>query len=137
MIFLTFITTGCLLFFQIPWKQDNVETDAAVVIPVPEPMCGAIVIGQELILYHNGNTSVAVAPPIIKVSSYQKCLTGRNVALRFTFSKNCLTLVSSKAPLFVTPKLIPMDRDICWEIWQDGFLCCSLKKRRKWMALSL
>lgn len=38
-----------------------------MVIPVPEPLCGAIIIGQELILYHNGNTSIAVAPPIIKV----------------------------------------------------------------------
>ncbi len=40
-----------------------------MVIPVPEPLGGAIIIGQELILYHNGNTSVAVAPPIIKVTN--------------------------------------------------------------------
>ncbi|KAE8747775.1 hypothetical protein FOCC_FOCC005387 [Frankliniella occidentalis] len=56
-------------FVKIPWKQDNVETEAAMVIPVPEPLGGAIIIGQELILYHNGNTSVAVAPPIIKQST--------------------------------------------------------------------
>lgn len=56
-------------FVKVPWKQDNVETDAAMVIPVPEPLCGAIIIGQELILYHNGNTSIAVAPPIIKQST--------------------------------------------------------------------
>jgi DNA damage-binding protein 1 len=52
---------------QIPWKQDNVETEASMVIPVPEPLCGAIIIGQESILYHDGSTYVAVAPPVIKV----------------------------------------------------------------------
>lgn len=57
----------CVL--QIPWKQDNVETEASMVIPVPEPLCGAIIIGQESILYHDGSTYVAVAPPVIKVSS--------------------------------------------------------------------
>jgi hypothetical protein len=40
-----------------------------MVIPVPEPLCGAIIIGQESILYHDGSTYVAVAPPVIKVSS--------------------------------------------------------------------
>lgn len=39
-----------------------------MVIPVPEPLCGAIIIGQESILYHDGSTYVAVAPPVIKVS---------------------------------------------------------------------
>lgn len=38
-----------------------------MVIPVPEPLGGAIIIGQESILYHDGNTFVAVAPPVIKV----------------------------------------------------------------------
>jgi DNA damage-binding protein 1 len=40
-----------------------------MVIPVPEPLCGAIIIGQESILYHDGSTYVAVAPPVIKVSA--------------------------------------------------------------------
>lgn len=57
-----------LIIFQIPWKQDNIETEASMVIPVPEPLCGAIIIGQESILYHDGNSFVAVAPPVIKVS---------------------------------------------------------------------
>ena len=39
-----------------------------MVIPVPEPLCGAIIIGQESILYHDGSTYVAVAPPVIKAS---------------------------------------------------------------------
>jgi DNA damage-binding protein 1 len=39
-----------------------------MVIPVPEPLCGAIIIGQESILYHDGSIYVAVAPPVIKAS---------------------------------------------------------------------
>ncbi|PSN48913.1 hypothetical protein C0J52_03484 [Blattella germanica] len=58
-------------FVKIPWKQDNVETEASMVIPVPEPLCGAIIIGQESILYHDGSTYVAVAPPVIKARELQ------------------------------------------------------------------
>lgn len=54
-------------FVKIPWRQDNVETESSMVIPVPSPLCGAIIIGQEHILYHDGNAPVVVAPPIIKV----------------------------------------------------------------------
>ncbi|KAI4468344.1 dna repair/rna processing cpsf family [Holotrichia oblita] len=56
-------------FVKTPWKQDNVETEASMLIPVPYPLCGAIIIGQESILYHDGIISVAVAPPIIKQST--------------------------------------------------------------------
>lgn len=55
-------------FVKIPWKQDNVETESSMVIPVPSPFCGAIIIGQEHIMYHDGNSPIVVAPPIIKVS---------------------------------------------------------------------
>ncbi|XP_044728814.1 DNA damage-binding protein 1 isoform X2 [Chrysoperla carnea] len=56
-------------FVKIPWRQDNVETEASMLIPVPSPLGGAIIIGQESILYHDGNTSVAVAPAVIKQST--------------------------------------------------------------------
>lgn len=56
-------------FMKVAWKQDNVETEATMLIPVPSPLGGAIVIGQESIVYHDGNSYVAVAPPIIKHSS--------------------------------------------------------------------
>lgn len=36
---------------------------------MPSPICGAIIIGQESILYHDGSTYVAVVPPIIKQST--------------------------------------------------------------------
>lgn len=54
-------------FMKVAWKQDNVETEATMLIPVPSPLGGAIVIGQESIVYHDGNNYIAVAPPIIKV----------------------------------------------------------------------
>lgn len=55
-------------FTKIPWKQDNVETEASILIPVPSPLGGAIVIGQESIVYHDGQSYVAVAPPQIKAT---------------------------------------------------------------------
>lgn len=56
-------------FMKVAWKQDNVETEATMLIPVPSPLGGAIVIGQESVVYHDGSSYVAVAPPIIKVSN--------------------------------------------------------------------
>lgn len=36
-------------------------------VVVPEPFCGALIVGQESITYHKGDSYLAVAPPIIKV----------------------------------------------------------------------
>lgn len=51
----------------MPWKQDNVETEASTIIAVPEPYGGAIIIGQEIITYLTGTSHVTVAPALIKV----------------------------------------------------------------------
>ncbi|XP_046643566.1 DNA damage-binding protein 1-like [Daphnia pulicaria] len=56
-------------FAKTSWKQDNVETEAAMLLPVPEPYGGALIIGQESITYHNGQNYVTIAPPIIKQST--------------------------------------------------------------------
>ncbi|XP_053576428.1 DNA damage-binding protein 1 [Bombina bombina] len=56
-------------FNKGPWKQENVEAEATMVIAVPEPFGGAIIIGQESITYHNGDKYLAIAPPIIKQST--------------------------------------------------------------------
>lgn len=55
-------------FQKGPWKQDNVETEACIVIAVPEPFCGALIIGQESITYHKGDNFISIAPPAIKQS---------------------------------------------------------------------
>ncbi|KPP66140.1 DNA damage-binding protein 1-like, partial [Scleropages formosus] len=54
-------------FNKGPWKQENVEAEASMVIP--EPFGGAIIIGQESITYHNGDKYLAIAPPTIKQST--------------------------------------------------------------------
>ncbi|XP_060861972.1 DNA damage-binding protein 1 [Metopolophium dirhodum] len=56
-------------FVKTPWKQENVETEASMIIPVPEPLCGAIIIGRESVLYHNGSSFIAISPPVIKQST--------------------------------------------------------------------
>ncbi|XP_007885605.1 DNA damage-binding protein 1 isoform X1 [Callorhinchus milii] len=56
-------------FNKGPWKQENVEAEASMVIAVPEPFGGALIIGQESITYHNGDKYLAIAPPAIKQST--------------------------------------------------------------------
>lgn len=58
-------------FTKTPWKQENVESHSSMVIPVPQPLGGAVVIGQESILYHNGTNFLAVAPAAMKVCHYE------------------------------------------------------------------
>ncbi|RUS91294.1 hypothetical protein EGW08_000908 [Elysia chlorotica] len=55
-------------FQKGPWKQENVETMAAMLIPVPEPFGGCVILGQESITYHNGDNYIAIAPAQIKLS---------------------------------------------------------------------
>ncbi len=57
-------------FSKGPWKQDNVESESSILIPVPQPYCGALIIGQESIVYINGeNKYCAIAPPAIRQST--------------------------------------------------------------------
>lgn len=56
-------------FVRGPWKQDNVELEACMVVTVPSPIEGALIVGEESITYHKGETYLAVAPPAIKQST--------------------------------------------------------------------
>ncbi|KAF2354903.1 hypothetical protein FHG87_014345 [Trinorchestia longiramus] len=56
-------------FVKVPWKLDNVEAEAVMIIPVPEPLCGAIVIGQETISYIKPDSHVTVAAGILSTST--------------------------------------------------------------------
>ena len=60
---------------QSPWKQENVEPEAAMIVPVPAPLYGALIVGQESITYHNGSSYITVAPPILKVAVRLRCQT--------------------------------------------------------------
>ena len=57
-------------FTKGPWKQDNIEPESSILIPVPMPYGGALIIGQESIVYLNGeNKYCAIAPPPISQST--------------------------------------------------------------------
>lgn len=56
-------------FVRGPWKQDHVESEATLVVAVPEPFCGALVVGQESITYHNGDQYVVITPHLIRQST--------------------------------------------------------------------
>jgi len=55
-------------FSKGPWKQDNVEFEASMLISVPHPVGGALIVGEESITYHKGDQYISVAPAIIKQS---------------------------------------------------------------------
>lgn len=56
------------------WKQDNVEREASILISVPEPYGGCLIIGAESIVYHNGQYYKAIAPPTMLQSTiYSYC----------------------------------------------------------------
>lgn len=57
-------------FRRGPWKQENVESESNILIPVDKEFGGVIVIGQESIMYIlNQNTYTSVAPPGLKQSN--------------------------------------------------------------------
>ncbi len=56
-------------FVKVPWKQDNVESEASLLIPVPEPMGGCIIIAAESIVYHSGSYFQAIAPQKMQSST--------------------------------------------------------------------
>ncbi|VDP04978.1 unnamed protein product [Soboliphyme baturini] len=56
-------------FIKGPWKQDGVESEASMLIAVPSPIGGVLVIGQESITYIRRESQYfVVAPGIIKQS---------------------------------------------------------------------
>lgn len=48
------------------WKQENVDAEANMLIAVPEPLNGTLIIGQESITYHDGDHFIPIAPPDVK-----------------------------------------------------------------------
>ena len=57
-------------FVKVAWKQDNVELEANMLIAVPEPYGGVIILGSESITYHNGvSHPTTIAPPNMQESA--------------------------------------------------------------------
>jgi len=42
-------------FGEGPWLQSNLDNGAGLLIPVPLPLGGAIIIGEQTIVYYNGS----------------------------------------------------------------------------------
>ncbi|KAG1687986.1 hypothetical protein DVH05_004505 [Phytophthora capsici] len=47
-------------FAEGPWSQSNVESGASLLIPVPAPTGGVLVVSNQTIVYHNGSTFHAI-----------------------------------------------------------------------------
>ena len=63
----------CLQDFEEgPWKHNNLDNGANMIIPVPKPLGGAIVLGEAVITYFNKNQLKTVSLPqnVITVQSH-------------------------------------------------------------------
>ncbi|KAK3419095.1 hypothetical protein EUGRSUZ_H04822 [Eucalyptus grandis] len=55
-------------FVEGPWSQNNVDNGADLLIPVPPPLCGVLIIGEETIVYCSANAfkAIPIRPSITK-----------------------------------------------------------------------
>lgn len=44
-----------------PWKHNNLDNGANIIIAVPKPLCGAIVLGESVITYFNADQQKTVS----------------------------------------------------------------------------
>lgn len=58
-------------FILGPWNKDNIASEASILIPVPQPYGGLVVVSLESIVYLNGSLVRVIAPPLIKHSPIQ------------------------------------------------------------------
>uniref|UniRef100_A0A1J3EVB7 DNA damage-binding protein 1a n=1 Tax=Noccaea caerulescens TaxID=107243 RepID=A0A1J3EVB7_NOCCA len=55
-------------FVEGPWSQNNLDNGADLLIPVPPPLCGVLIIGEETIVYCSANAFkvIPIRPSITK-----------------------------------------------------------------------
>lgn len=53
-----------------PWYQSNVEPGARLLVPVPSPAGGVIIVGETSIVYHSGKTFKAISIPNALIDVY-------------------------------------------------------------------
>ena len=49
-------------FVEGPWSQNNLDNGAGLLIPIPAPLGGVIIIGEETIVYCNANATFKAIP---------------------------------------------------------------------------
>lgn len=47
-------------FVEGPWSQNNLDNGADLLIPVPPPLCGVLIIGEETIVYCSASCFKAI-----------------------------------------------------------------------------
>jgi len=47
-------------FIEGPWSQNNLDNGADLLIPVPPPFCGVLIIGEETIVYCSATAFKAI-----------------------------------------------------------------------------
>ncbi|PQQ07441.1 DNA damage-binding protein 1a-like [Prunus yedoensis var. nudiflora] len=56
-------------FVEGPWAQNNLDNGADLLIPVPPPLCGVLIIGEETIVYCSANAFKAIPiRPLVKLN---------------------------------------------------------------------
>ncbi|CAI9760069.1 unnamed protein product [Fraxinus pennsylvanica] len=55
-------------FIEGPWSQNNLDNGAELLIPVPPPLCGVLIIGEETIVYCSASAfkAIPIRPSITK-----------------------------------------------------------------------
>lgn len=59
-------------FAEGPWSQANVEAGANLLIPVPAPLGGVLIVSNQTIVYHNGSTFHAIPMQTTVVQVYER-----------------------------------------------------------------
>uniref|UniRef100_A0A914DYF9 DNA damage-binding protein 1 n=1 Tax=Acrobeloides nanus TaxID=290746 RepID=A0A914DYF9_9BILA len=90
------------------WKQENIESEASLLIPISRPYSGLIIVGQESISYHkSGNQYTAIAPPLIHTAHFN-CF-GKIDTERFLLGD-----ISGR--LFMLLLVVEQNMDELWEV---------------------
>jgi DNA damage-binding protein 1 len=48
-----------------PFRQTHVDSDAILLVPVPDPTAGVLIVGHDSITYHDSKNSVTISPEIL------------------------------------------------------------------------
>lgn len=62
-------------FVEGPWSRNNLDNGADLLIPVPPPFCGVLIIGEETIVYCSASAfKVIQIRPVSQAELLQLCL---------------------------------------------------------------
>jgi Mono-functional DNA-alkylating methyl methanesulfonate N-term len=85
-------------FAEGPWSQSNVEMGASMIIPVPTPLGGVLVIGEETIAYINGCPDSSSPSPSSSFSNPSSSAASSSSLSSSSTSSSSSSLASSYAP---------------------------------------